>query len=297
MTCALCGKDEKLLESHIIPKFVFNWIKDTSSTGYLRQVNNVNKRMQDGLKLNLLCYNCEQFFSSFEKKFAEKIFQPYTKAIENNFENYTFHSVEHEDWLLKFVISLQWRGLKYFRSLDNLNFTKKDEFEKYEKIWHEYLIGSRDDTGKSRSYIIFLSSFDNAEGYWGKPFPPNINFYLVRATDCTPVVGDTTLAMYTKIGPIALFTTIHPRRFKGLESALISKNGILKTAQENKNATVVNFLYHTRPQELLNRAQAMSERQKEKISRSYLENPERVKNSLTQKMQILDTFMKKFSSR
>lgn len=38
--CALCGKNAELRESHLIPKFVGEWIKRTSATGYLRQVVN-----------------------------------------------------------------------------------------------------------------------------------------------------------------------------------------------------------------------------------------------------------------
>ncbi|REK71975.1 hypothetical protein DX130_19980 [Paenibacillus paeoniae] len=34
--CALCGKIAKLEESHIIPKFVFRYLKKDSFTGRLR---------------------------------------------------------------------------------------------------------------------------------------------------------------------------------------------------------------------------------------------------------------------
>ncbi|WP_164731044.1 hypothetical protein [Anoxybacter fermentans] len=34
--CALCGKEARLLKSHVIPKFVFDSIKKGSPTGFLR---------------------------------------------------------------------------------------------------------------------------------------------------------------------------------------------------------------------------------------------------------------------
>src|SRR3989338_3970148 len=51
------------LTAHFIPKFVFDWIKKTSATGYLRQAININKRLQDGAKEKFLCLECENKFS------------------------------------------------------------------------------------------------------------------------------------------------------------------------------------------------------------------------------------------
>ena len=49
--CRLCEQESDLQESHIIPKFVCAYLKDTSPTGKIREANNVNKRKQDGIKL------------------------------------------------------------------------------------------------------------------------------------------------------------------------------------------------------------------------------------------------------
>lgn len=74
--CALCNQESELRESHIIPKFVFDYIKETSATGYLRNVTSINRRLQDGPKRKLLCHDCEQKFSIAEKYFAETVFSP-----------------------------------------------------------------------------------------------------------------------------------------------------------------------------------------------------------------------------
>ena len=51
--CKLCNKKAQLRESHIIPKFVYNWMKKTG-TGRFRQKKDLNKPLQDGIKDFLL---------------------------------------------------------------------------------------------------------------------------------------------------------------------------------------------------------------------------------------------------
>ena len=48
--CAFCGRQQALRLSHIIPKFVFDWLKRTSATGLLRVGYEVNRPAQDGFK-------------------------------------------------------------------------------------------------------------------------------------------------------------------------------------------------------------------------------------------------------
>ena len=56
--CALCKKYTVLVKSHIIPKFVSKWLKETSATGYLRGVEKPTERKQDLPKLPLFSENC-----------------------------------------------------------------------------------------------------------------------------------------------------------------------------------------------------------------------------------------------
>ena len=75
--CALTKKESQLKQSHIFPKFVLEWMKNTGSN-YLWG-NEQNKRQQDGPKPYLLSDEAEQMFSRREKWFAENIFHPYLK--------------------------------------------------------------------------------------------------------------------------------------------------------------------------------------------------------------------------
>lgn len=60
--CLLCKRERELQLSHIIPNFVYNWLKDTSPS-FIRSSQNPNQRIQDGPKYYLLCAECEGLFS------------------------------------------------------------------------------------------------------------------------------------------------------------------------------------------------------------------------------------------
>lgn len=92
--CALCGEEKELQESHIIPSLVFKWMKESSVTGHFRYGEAINKRVQDGAKCHLLCWDCEQLFGNWENTFAKEVFVPLH-------QNGTIN--QYGSWLLKFV--------------------------------------------------------------------------------------------------------------------------------------------------------------------------------------------------
>lgn len=98
--CGLCKKEKPVLDSHIVPKFVFKWLKETGSE-YMRNPSKPNIRLQDGIKEKLLCFECEQKISLLEKWFSENIFRNYLAG--------THFLFAHGEELGKFVISILWR--------------------------------------------------------------------------------------------------------------------------------------------------------------------------------------------
>lgn len=82
-TCKLCNVESQLKESHFIPKFVGKWLKKSGITGYLRNVNTINRRSQDIRKDYWLCETCEQLFSGWEREFANRIFYPFVEEGES----------------------------------------------------------------------------------------------------------------------------------------------------------------------------------------------------------------------
>jgi hypothetical protein len=104
--CALCdAKETNLRESHSIPKFVFQWLKDTSKTPYIRSSDDVNIRHQDGPKEYLLCGTCEGDLAVLEKELAEQLF----RKVANYRQQRSLISVTEA--MRVAVLSIFWRAL------------------------------------------------------------------------------------------------------------------------------------------------------------------------------------------
>ncbi|MGN7887490.1 hypothetical protein [Dyadobacter sp. 22481] len=129
--CKLCEKQAELQLSHMHPKFLFNWLKQTGD-GLLRSGSDFNIRRQDGVKVYMLCKSCEGIFGRLETYFSSKIFHPFLKR--------ETEQIIYDERLFKFVISVLWRYIH----LDYLE-TEKGTFSypfivasEYE--WRHYLL-------------------------------------------------------------------------------------------------------------------------------------------------------------
>lgn len=100
--CKLYNIESPLRDSHIYPKFVIEYLKNSGSK-YLRGFGNPNLRMQDGLKHKLLSEKAEQEFGKREKYFAENIFLNYMDEGQTVFQ--------YDANLYYFSISFLWRIL------------------------------------------------------------------------------------------------------------------------------------------------------------------------------------------
>ena len=105
MDCALCQNGSRGEVSHIIPAFVYKYLKKSSATGYMRKPADPNRRIQDGFKYPLLCESCEDRFSIYEGAFASSIFHPYLKDKPL--------TISYDQNCLKFAVSVLWRGLHH----------------------------------------------------------------------------------------------------------------------------------------------------------------------------------------
>jgi hypothetical protein len=88
--CGLCNQERELLLGHIVPSFVYDYVKRSSVTGLIREIHNPNLVAQDGDKDYLFCSECEQIFGIEEKSFAENIFVPLHEHGLREFQ-YDFH--------------------------------------------------------------------------------------------------------------------------------------------------------------------------------------------------------------
>lgn len=167
-TCALCDQEEvRLKESHIIPKFVYQWIKETSPTSYLRSSDNVNKREQDGPKEYLLCGECESHLSIMEAEFAKNIFKKIA-----NYQQQAPKILVTESMRVC-VLSIFWRTLLTSLSQDN---NRSDEDK---KVMHEFLASAKHQINKNiATTLIFWAPI-----YGDPPFydlPLSMTYQLDR---------------------------------------------------------------------------------------------------------------------
>jgi hypothetical protein len=127
--CKLCQQEKELQVSHIIPKFVYKWMKE-SGTGRLRHGRTFNIPTQDGIKTKLLCKECENELGKREKWFRENIFDGFLKRNEEELIN--------SSELKYFAVSILWRVLILFL-YDGNKYKSFDELKNAEEEWRNYL--------------------------------------------------------------------------------------------------------------------------------------------------------------
>ena len=218
--CSLCRSEGEIKLSHIIPKFVSDWIIDTSP-GYLRCAKNPNLRIQDGIKLDLLCENCEQRLSKWEKAFAENIFKPLHK---HHSEMSIFPC---EEWALKFAVSVSWRVLVHFKQLGLLSHfseIQQADADKALNMWSEFMLDHRDHLGPHEQHMVF---FDVIEFNTLTDLSPYMNRYLLRTFDMDVICSENSTLVYSKMGRIGLFGVIRDDNIKYWRGTRIDMNGFL----------------------------------------------------------------------
>ena len=204
--CALCQAGGKLQVSHIIPSFVGNWLKESSATGFLRGAKNLNVRLQDTMKMPLLCLDCEKRFSIFENYFARQIFYPY--------QNLGIKKFSYNELLLKFIISIGWRvlyiQLNLQKALDHAP-NLVPYANRALKTWRDYLLDLRKDEGDYEHHIFFLDFVETNTAEILNGF----QWYTLRAIDGCLALGKETVFAYTKFPGIILVSAVYPPKLEG----------------------------------------------------------------------------------
>ena len=189
--CGLCGRTSDLRESHIIPRFVYKWIKDTSP-GLLRGAQNPNLRIQDGPKPKLLGDCCEQRFRAWETEFVERFFLP---VHENKVSS---SGIPYGPWLLKFAASISWRTLRLYRNEENLQHLPKSDvalLSLAEATWRDFLLEQRPHPGLFEQHIVVVDAPDKVSG----KVSPYLSRYLVRGIASDIVTSKGSCFTYTKL--------------------------------------------------------------------------------------------------
>ena len=210
VNCALCCEPRALRNSHVIPAFFGRYLKETSATGFLRGAVSPNKRVQDLAKEFLLCEECEQRFSGWEREFSG-LALPVVQGDD-------FRVLRYGPWMLPFIVSLSWRVLVSDR--DDLlqghsHFT--EEVGKVLESWRLFLLGRRRDPGTEHHVFVFAgvptSVPDDAER--------QLLHYMLRTIDATEGISSRTLFVYVKALRTLVFSPIVPRYPSGWKNTRI----------------------------------------------------------------------------
>lgn len=280
--CKLCGIEAELQLSHIVPKFIGKWLKETSATGYLRDYRNINKRAQDIAKEKLLCVACEQLFSGWEKSFAEKIFHPHMRGSQGR--------LNYGGWMAKFCASITWRSLSYLtaNSVDQPNVENyKAEWDSAEVALRQFILGKTENLGVYEQHLIpagYIASRPTGGS-------TRINRYLMRSVHCDLLVAKDSRAVYASIpGFIFLGHVVEPNSRKMRSSRISIGEGYLSPREYSVDMRLLNYI-NFQAEEVARNYERMSKGQREKIENALLEDPERSLKSETFRAFLYDKTM------
>ena len=261
--CLLCQNEAELQLSHILPAFVFRWLKESSGGGHIRLGMEPNRRVQDGLKRYWLCAQCEGNLNISETSFATKIFYPYLSASGEQFR--------YSQWLMHFCTSLSWRVLRFYLDEKALNDWSAEALEhigKAEKTWREVLLGNKPHPEVHQQHLLPLDQLENATG----KLAPSINRYLMRAIDMDLCRSEQVIFTYAKIGRFIVLGFVNepdPKRWQGTK--VNANQGIIQSKKYVLPKVFWEYVNQkaNRMAELLN---GVSDKQAKKIDASFKKN-------------------------
>lgn len=174
--CALCKSNQKpLSDSHLIPKAVYDWIKATSNTDFLRSTDDVNQRLQDGEHTPFLCPNCECYLSKKENDFISNLFKKIA-----NYRQQAQKITVNQDMLIA-ILSIFWRVLS------NHTQTENDRTEEDNSYFLDFLEQLRHQIKSSRlTDKIYFAPMIGKVPYYGltienSQYQMELTYFLERA--------------------------------------------------------------------------------------------------------------------
>jgi hypothetical protein len=285
MQCALCQQERELCDSHIIPSFVFAWLKESSATGYIRLGNNINLRVQDGLKPKLLCKECEERFNKSETPFAAKMFYPLHKDEALRLSRGPWF--RYDSWCMKFAASVSWRVLTFFSQLGLKNFSPEQQQAATAALaaWRSFLLDESENPGPHELHMMM---FDRIADHTCGGLPKNFNRYLVRGVEPDVVRSKECIFVYAKMCRVLVVGFI---RTNAKEQWIGTKLRVRKGEIGGKNYVLPSQLLKYmcgRAQRLIELEAKISSRQRQKIDVEYDKQMERALSSECLSISLYD---------
>ena len=231
--CAFCCANGPLQESHVLPAFLFRWLRKRSGTGHIRDTENINRRVQDGLKLPWLCVDCEGRFSRHETAFATKVFHPWMAG--NN-------SIAYDDWMLKFCVSVSWRILRFARGRNkDASYTSEQNLlmDQAEARWRDFL---NDEAPHPASFEQHLLIVDEIAETSIDDLPNNTNRFLMGSVTLDIVGSKRSLMTFAKMGRFMLFGIIQKGEATWEGTKIHVRHGALKPGRFTIPAGILDLI-------------------------------------------------------
>jgi len=256
--CLLCLKLADLQRSHIVPAFVFRWLKQNSISGTLRSGQAPNRRIQDGPKRDWLCRKCESRLSKWETLFASQLFYP---ILEDGRATHCYSS-----WMALFCTSLCWRTLKLAQVEVECNFLQADRPSLVKEAlhcWEEFMLGRVKEPGKFELHFVPLDGIVSEVAAELHPF---INRYLSLGVDAEILEDVENLIVYVKLPSMVILGMIQPNSLKAWKDTQIrSKKGTICPLVSPLPKVFFDFLNH-RSNLLASMSEELSQSQQNNIT-------------------------------
>jgi len=268
--CALCGGSADLRLSHIVPRFVWDWLKRSSGTGFFRLGSMPNKREQDGLKERLLCGGCEQLFSGWEKQVAENIFIPLHERGTT--------VIEYGPWLGKFCASISWRTLFLYRQLGLSHFSQNmlSAADAAMAAWRSFLLNHNDNLGALEHHLLPLEPIQSSTV---PGIPSNMNRYFLRAVDIDVACNVNSAFVYAKLCRLLLVGFIQMPNASAWKGTKVDYHREAIQPRSYKLPAAFGQFLIDRATNMAAVQSRISDRQKEKLDQAIHLNPDRVVQS------------------
>jgi hypothetical protein len=271
-TCRLCLKTADLKMSHIVPKFVWRWLRNPVPGG-MRNYRKPNQRVQDGPKAYLLCDDCEERFSEWEKFFSERLFLPLHDPEP------VIKPIAYEEWALKFAVSVSWRVLTYFLGegeLSNLTTLQHGLTGEALERWRMFLLGEISNPGRFEQHLLPVDVIAN---YKGPEISPYLNRYLLRNIAYDLISKKGSVYVYTKMCRLILFGRIQeerPGQWKGMKLNL--RNGDIRPRDYHLPGGISDYM-NRKADEAKRALDSLSPRQQKIVEASIKGNADLIANS------------------
>jgi hypothetical protein len=232
-----------------------------------------NQRIQDGPKMYLLCEDCEQRLSKWEKEFSERIFLPLHDP------NPVTKSLVYEEWALKFAVSVSWRVLTFFQRESGYgHFTLLQSTLAGEALetWRLFMLGEIPNPGNFEQHLLPVDVITNNQGSEISPF---LNRYLLRNLHVDLISTRDSAYVYTKMCRLILFGRIqekHPNQWIGMKLKL--RRGEIRPRDYHLPGGVKGYM-NRKADEVMQILDSLSPRQQEIVDASFEKNVDLIANS------------------